>query len=310
MKKFIVTTSINTPTKVSETFSQKEGWQYVVAGDLQTPHEKYKQLDCIYLSPEEQEKQYSKLSNLIGWKCIQRRNFAILKAYELGADIIAIVDDDNDPLKNWGEDLLIEGEHEVKNYNISAPAFDPVGATSYKHLWHRGFPLELLPSRDYENTSTVKTKFHIQADFWNKDPDVDAICRMEHNPTCEFNNEDFPFTSNKLSPFNSQNTFITRDIVKDYFLFPHVGRMDDIWAAYYVTALGYKVAYNKPSVISDRNLGNEGRYSIINDMKKEYIGYENNLELVNDLNEDPSLIQKYLPGKSWVAFKEYQKIIS
>ena len=310
MKKFIVTTSINTPTKVSETFSQKEGWQYVVAGDLQTPHEKYKELDCIYLSPKEQEKQYPKLSELIGWKCIQRRNFAILKAYELGADIIGIIDDDNHPLESWGENLLLGREQEVKSYETAAPVFDPIGATNYKHLWHRGFPLELIPSRDYSDSRQTKVKFDVQADFWNKDPDVDAICRMEHAPNCEFDDGNFPFTSNKLCPFNSQNTFITRDIVKDYFLFPHTERMQDIWAAYYVTALGYKVLYNKPSVTSDRNLGNEGRYSIINDMKKEYMGYENNFELVKDLNEDPSLIQKYLPGKSWLAFKEYQNIIS
>ena len=26
----------------------------------------------------------------------------------------------------------------------------------------------------------------IQADFWNGDPDIDAICRIEHAPICEF----------------------------------------------------------------------------------------------------------------------------
>ena len=36
-----------------------------------------------------------KLSKLIGWNCIQRRNFAILEAYERGAEIIALIDDDN-----------------------------------------------------------------------------------------------------------------------------------------------------------------------------------------------------------------------
>jgi hypothetical protein len=29
-------------------------------------------------------------------------------------------------------------------------------------------------------------------------------------------------------------------MIKDYFLYPHVGRMDDIWASYYVQAKGYE----------------------------------------------------------------------
>ena len=39
-----------------------------------------------------------------------------------------------------------------------------------------------------------------------------------------------------------------KKVFKDYFLFPHVGRMDDIWAAFYVTAKNYKVIYSKPTV--------------------------------------------------------------
>ena len=29
-------------------------------------------------------------------------------------------------------------------------------------------------------------------------------------------------------------------MIKDYFLYPHVGRMDDIWASYYVQAKAMK----------------------------------------------------------------------
>jgi hypothetical protein len=47
-------------------------------------------------------------------------------------------------------------------------------------------------------------------------------------------------TPNRPSPFDSQNTFFTGAMIKDYFLYPHVGRMDDIWASYYVQAKGYE----------------------------------------------------------------------
>jgi hypothetical protein len=142
----------------------------------------------------------------------------------------------------------------------------------------------------------------VQADFWDGDPDIDAICRMEHAPICNFEKDIFPFSSNKFSPFNSQNTFLSRKIIKDYFLFPHIGRMDDIWASYYVESLGYKVAYNEASVYQERNI-----HDLTIDLKKEIIGYENNLSLLNDLNNSPKKIYNYLPEQSKEAFKLYQK---
>ena len=40
---------------------------------------------------------------MIGWKCIQRRNFALIQAYKYGADVIATIDDDNIPYKKLGK---------------------------------------------------------------------------------------------------------------------------------------------------------------------------------------------------------------
>ena len=102
-----------------------------------------------------------------------------------------------------------------------------------------------------------------------------------------------PMAGNKLSPFNSQNTFISGKWLKDYFLFPHVGRMDDIWAAYYVEALGAQVVYNKATVYQQRNI-----HDLVVDMKKEYCGYENNLQIVNELPGHPEAMLKYLPAQS------------
>ena len=48
------------------------------------------------------------------------------------------------------------------------------------------------------------------------------------------------------------NTFLTSKVLKNYFMFPHVGRMDDIWASYYAEAQGATVVYNKASVYQDR----------------------------------------------------------
>ncbi|HEX4146766.1 MAG TPA: hypothetical protein VHY91_24935 [Pirellulales bacterium] len=301
MKKVIVTTTINPPTKAIELFQSMKDWDLVVIGDKKTPANYH--LDRgVYVTPDEQEKYDRGLSDAIGWNCIQRRSFGLLWAHDMQADVVAVVDDDNIPLPGWGENLLVGKEVDVNFYETDLPAFDPIGATNHAKLWHRGYPLQLLPKRDYSQKKKRKLHVDVQADFWNGDPDIDAICRMEHAPECNFDAAVFPMAANKLSPFNSQNTFLSGKCLADYFLFPHVGRMDDIWAAYYIQAKGFRVVYNKASVYQERN-----PHDLIRDMRQEYLGYENNLNLVQDLAKDPESIQAYLPGRSLWAFHLYRR---
>jgi hypothetical protein len=301
MKKVIVTTTINPPTMAIEKFQAMKAWELVVVGDLKTPAD-YRLERGIYVSPAEQMKYDAALSDAIGWNCIQRRNFGFLWAKDLHADIVAVVDDDNIPLDGWGQDLLVGKEVEVNYYETDLPAFDPVGATNYRHLWHRGYPLQLVARRDYHRHTRKKVRVDIQADFWNGDPDVDAICRLEHAPHCHFDPAPFPMASNRIGPFGSQNTFLRREVLPDYFVFPHVGRMDDIWPGYYVQAKGFQVVYNQPSVYQDRNV-----HDLICDMRGEYIGYENNLRLVEDLGRNPESILAYVPGRTAWAFELYRR---
>ena len=301
MKKVIVTTTINPVTKAIELFDSMPDWDLVVIGDRKTP-QNYRLTRGRYVPPEEQEAYDKALSDAIGWNCIQRRNFGLLWAHDMGADIVAVVDDDNIPYPHWGQNLLLGEATEVNYYETTALAFDPVGATNENKLWHRGFPLQFLATRDYANKTRKTVVADVQADFWNGDPDIDAVCRMEHSPNCNFQDHFFPLSSNKLSPFNSQNTFLRGSVLKDYFLFPWVGRMDDIWASYYVQALGNRVVYNRASVFQERNV-----HDLTKDMKMEYLGYENNHKIVEELPHDPSLILKYLPENSVKAFHLYRE---
>lgn len=307
MIKTIVTTTINPPSKALKLFAKKVGWNLIIVGDLITPHDLFRGLEeeyknVTYLSPEDQEKKYPKLSKAIGWKCIQRRNIGYIEAYDRGAEIIATVDDDNIPDNDWGKDLLLGKKVEVNYYKTQLDIFDPIGATNYSNLWHRGYPLQLIAKRDYSQKERKQITPDIQADFWNGDPDIDAICRMEHSPECKFPDRYFPIASNKISPFNSQNTFLSRKVTKDYFLFPFVGRMDDIWAGYYVQAKGYKVAYGKASVYQQRNI-----HDLTKDMRAEYLGYENNLNMIKALGENPDRILEFLPKESRKAFDLYKR---
>ncbi|MEL0238392.1 MAG: hypothetical protein VW946_02870, partial [Gammaproteobacteria bacterium] len=117
MNKIIVTTTINDPQEATLKFAAMTDWHLIVVGDTKTPHNLYRNLENVtYLSPEDQESLSKELSDSIGWKSIRRRNLGFLKAYQMGADVMATVDDDNIPLENWGENLYIGSEVEVNYY--------------------------------------------------------------------------------------------------------------------------------------------------------------------------------------------------
>jgi len=296
MKKIIVTTTINSPTKALKLFNNMPGWELIVIGDMKTPHEEYK--DYNYFSPDKQKERYPELSKALGWNCIQRRNIGFVEAYRLGADIIASVDDDNIPLAGWGKNLLIGKEITIDSYD-NGLVFNPLSVTPYPELWHRGYPLQALKTSNLKKTKVTLTP-DIQADLWNGEPDIDAVCRFMHNCDCEFDKNMKPFTSSSFSPFNSQNTFLTRNAIEDYFMFPFIGRMDDIWASYFMEALGFKVVYNKATVYQDRN-----PHDITSDFVKEFKGYVNTMHLLKDMKKDGSSIMNYLSVEALRAYTIY-----
>jgi len=303
MNKVIVTTTINSPTKAIKLFDSLKDWTLIVIGDKKT-HKDYKIDRGIYVSPEDQEKYDKNLSNLIGWDTHARRNFGHLIAKDMGADIIAMVDDDNIPLEGWGENLLCGNEAEVNYHETKLDAFDPIGKTNYNHLWHRGFPIQLVHARDNHKSIRKNIKVDIQADFWNGDPDVDAICRMIYKPICSFSEEPFPLAGNKPSPFDSQNTFMTKDVLPHYFFLPHItpyGRMGDIWSSFHVLSLGYNVVYNKASVYQERNV-----HDLTVDMKDEYIGYKN-LDIIKSINNKTYRKENFWTKKCCDAFGAYKE---
>jgi hypothetical protein len=298
MNKFIITTTINSPTEATRKFAEKKDWTLVVVGDTKTPHSEYEDLDCVYLAPDAQEIISKELSDVIGWKSIQRRNLGFLFAYQQGADIVATVDDDNIPYDDWGTNVLVGQEIECDLYEPEDNVFDPLSVTNTPNIWHRGYPIELLQKRHrVEYRGKVKRKVLVQADLWDGDPDIDAMARLTMKPIVKYNVEK-PFCSNKIAPFNSQNTFLSREVIPFYTVLPHVGRMDDIWGAYIMQHyFPNSVIYNKASVYQDRNV-----QDLITNLEKEVIGYRNTLSLIENLNNYNS----YLPEKTQEFFKIYQ----
>ena len=304
---FIVTTTIFEPSKAVKLFADLSGWQLIVVGDKKTPHESYRAMpNLLYLDPEYQETHYKELSDLLGWNCIQRRNIGYIEAYRRGAKVIASVDDDNVPKDGWGSNLLLGIPQPIVCHTpTDVSVFDPLSATNHKELWHRGYPLDMILKKNSITSETVIARPTIQANFWDGDPDVDAISRLTVAPICKFNEECFPFCGSVISPFNSQNTFFTREAMKDYFLFPQVGRMDDIWGSYYAQAKGHTVVYDKATVVQERN-----EHDYLVDFSKEVPGYLNNSKLIKALATDPEAIQHFVPEQSYQALKAYQKLFA
>jgi hypothetical protein len=309
MKKFIITTTINEPTLATRRFcklAQEKDWTFVIVGDTKTPHEMYTSLEhefgsCIvYLHPDQQETYYPELSKTIGWKSIQRRNIGFIFAYDQGADIVATVDDDNIPYDSWGDNLLVGQEVEIdifkhKTFNV----FDPISPTNCSDLWHRGYPIEMVPEKNnIEYLGKDTRKVLIQADFWDGDPDIDALCRLSKKPIVKF--EEFnPFGSPDIAPFNSQNTFLLREVLPYYAVLPHAGRMDDIWGAYIVQHyFPCSVVYNKASVYQARN-----PQDLVTNLENEVIGYRNTYKLLNDLEN----YYNYLPEAAQRFWDVYRK---
>jgi hypothetical protein len=289
VNKYIVTTTINHPTLATIKYSRKEDWTLIVVGDTKTPHYDYENLNCIYLSPEYQEKTYPELSETIGWKSIQRRNIGFVEAYRRGADIVATVDDDNIPYDDWGTNVVVGETVEIDFYNTDLGVFDPLSVTEHNQVWHRGYPIDLVPYRSRVSYGgKLKRRVLVQADLWDGDPDIDAMARLSIRPIVKFDKIQGPYGSTSISPFNSQNTFLSREVIPYYSVFPHVGRMDDIWGGYVLQHyFPNSVVYNKASVFQDRNV-----QDLVTNLEKEIIGYRYTTDLIRSLSEWESIVPK------------------
>lgn len=301
-KKFIVVTTINPKTEAIKKFEQLHDWTLIVVADRKTPDD-YKDLQGFYMDCAIQRKLYPELSELLGWNTVDRRNLGFLYAYQKGADIVAMVDDDNIPYDNWGKNLHINKEIEVDYYETNQLAFDPLSVTKYKHLWHRGFPVELYQHKNDLEKKRKKIKPLVQADLWDNDPDVDAICRMMYRPKVKFTRSR-PYAGNRITPFNMQNTFVARDALKYVISIPNTGRMCDIWGAFYFQAYyPNRTIFSKASV---EHTQERDWHSLINDLQDEILGYNASLRLLKELYYNPTCLFHFIDKKATEFIKLYQ----
>lgn len=305
----LVTTTINPPTNALLAFAEfvtcNTDWVFIIVGDTRTPHDDYHSLAAgnerfVYLDPDKQADLLPKLSDIIGWRSIQRRNLGFICAYHLGAELVATVDDDNVPLEGWGRDIFVGQDVEYDAYrNKSVDCFDPLSITGYEGVWHRGYPLEYRDRRnDIEFLGKKRKRCLVQADLWNGDPDIDALVRIARAPQVDLSSVPKLYGSAQISPFNSQNTFIHRSAIPHYAVFTGVGRMDDIWGAYALQAVfPNSVLYHRPTVYHARN-----EQDLVANLEDELLGYRqtgNFIEAGSDFNS-------LLPEKTQEFWRHYR----
>jgi hypothetical protein len=238
----LVTTTIQPPTLATRKLLKYKDWDFVIAGDVSTPHESYQVLEkehtnLKYLHPNEQTALHPLLSELIGWKCIQRRNMAFFYAYKHKRyHTMGTFDDDNIFDDAWDGTTLVGKKTFIKSFSCDEPVLDPFHALDLNYH-HRGFPLTLVCQRN--KSTLIQTSkecvVDVEAPIPEGDPDIDAITRITQQPSLKLSDiqkAQLPFTSDKIMPFNSQCTFLRASLLPFYMMIPHIGRYDDIFGAY------------------------------------------------------------------------------
>lgn len=280
----LITTTINVPHVLTQ-WVKSMGVDdiIIVAGDQTSPHDEILDLlidisertgvDTMYLHPDVQT-QYAS-SEAIGWRSIQRRNIALLRAMEHNPKYILTVDDDNMPSHDDQVNRLIRAFDLTDGfirtntgwYNPGRECYDK----RYRAVIHRGFPMNRRREQPFVS-SAPPCEIGVAAMLWTGAPDIDAIDRIVNDPIIErVGHSDVILTPGTWAPFNSQATMYRAELAPLMMVWPGVGRYDDIWASYLARKVmdrfGYGVYYGYPTVHQDRN-----EHDLMRDLEGEIHG--------------------------------------
>lgn len=292
----LITTTINVPTVLMDYARDAQTHQravkFFVAGDHKTPDAvkdfcaqvtRETKVECVYLGVREQDTMmqvYPRLNAHLPYNCIQRRNVAALKAVQEGAQSIVTIDDDN---------AIVTPDYFSYYQNVGQPAqLDAFGTAGEwfnicrflqdkddRYFFPRGYG---IAARSESPPSTVADRQEempvaVCAGLWLGDPDIDAATRIALSVDVETYTRDSNFfvARGAWTPFNSQNTALTKSAMSAYFLSPYVGRYDDILASFVVKRIadhfGDGISFGYPLVRQDRN-----EHDLLHDLSLEFLG--------------------------------------
>ena len=259
-KGFIVITSIFDPTEAISLFAGFKQYNLVVVGDKKTPAG-WKHHNVEFLDIRQHKRIGKSLNKVLPKNHYCRKMIGYLYAIERRAPFIIDTDDDNLPKENWAfpemeaNHFLVPGELGFINvYQLFTKS----------KIWPRGLPLNLI-GKQYDLEPGIEQrpcKVGIWQGLADDDPDVDAIYRLTNNTPCYFDKrEPIVLGNNTISPFNSQNTFITNKLFALLYLPAYVTfRFTDILRGLVAQPImwlhGYSLGFTDATVIQKRNVHN------------------------------------------------------
>lgn len=289
MRIHLITTTINVPEVLGNyaraAVAADVHLKIYVAGDYKSPHGEIRRVlrnehcsmaETRYIHPDDQRQWKS--SDAIGWNSIQRRNIALLEALtdDEMPDYVTTIDDDNWPADNYFREVkrMFSGDHCM---TVSSPSgWYDICQLLDPPIHHRGYPYTERTPDEQVSTGVLPVNPAVVAGLWTGDPDIDAMERMVNRPYIKkipgaIRDGIAPAVGTWM-PFNSQNTTWVTKYAPLMYVWPFVGRMDDIWASYLARAIldahGRHVIYGEPVVQQDRNPHDD-----VLDVERELIGY-------------------------------------
>jgi len=255
--KYIIITTIASPTPAVRSFASIPGWHTVVVGDKKTPPE-WSCPAVEYLAPRAQQDSSFTLSRLLPWNHYCRKTIGYLHAIQQGAELIVDTDDDNLPMANWGFEPF-DG-----NFFLTTPNSGFLNVYRFfsdQFVWPRGFPLRQL--RQSSTLPHDPNRQFVRVGVWQAladgDPDVDAIYRLVFNHPVFFQpREPVVLGKGTICPFNSQNTAFRKELFALMYLPCHVNfRFTDILrglvAQPIMWAADFLLGFTHATVVQERN---------------------------------------------------------
>lgn len=298
--KHIVITSIFPPTEAVAAFAQQTDYQLVVVGDRKSPIP-WEHPGVEYLSVARQEAMEFQLARVMPYNHYCRKMLGYLWSIQQGADFIVDTDDDNIPKENWHFPAL-EGRYEILPPDLGF--VNVYGLYTEMKIWPRGLPLRLInaPSLHEGLLSEAPCRVGIWQGLADEDPDVDAIYRLVSDVPCTFRDRaPLVLPSGTLSPFNSQNTMIRKELFPLLYLPSHVTfRFTDILRGFVAQPLmwqaGYQLGFLPATVVQKRN-----PHDYMRDFVSEIPMYEHT-ERVIPVVSDAISASSGLPENLWRAY--------
>jgi hypothetical protein len=283
--KWVVITSINSPTDAVRRLAMLPDWNVVIVADKKTPTDWYLE-GCHFLSVEKQKSLPYKIVDILPWNHYARKNIGYLYAIEHGAKIIYDTDDDNYIDKDI--EYFVEGS----SFDLSEQkdqCVNPYHFFGQSTVWPRGYPLEKISmprNKLAHRAQRNSVNAYIQQGLVDKEPDVDAIFRLTRQEDVFFSDaKPLCLRKHSFAPFNSQNTIFHHQAFWGLLLpFSVSFRVSDIWRGYIAQRLLWDVdghlCFFKSSVIQYRN-----EHNLLHDFKDEIDLYLRAGELIGFLDQ-------------------------